>query len=523
MASSTTQDTNNKVVISNQEITSRKWKLDSLFKFLSGIIYGVFFGLLPASFKFGTRRTPTDPSVMEICSIIGLLVIGIFSLILLFWLFKGDIKKRHPISYFVLHLFNSIFLTVGILLSVILYPNHDDISRYFIFAVSYGGWAIVMAVMATIIMGNYKKQFPLSWSRVPFAFFTFIFLGAIEVLIFLSGFNSGSNNINVLNDIKGILFQLGALVSFIISVSIFGFGIAFIKRFRDVLLGERTDNEIDTIKDWESARVSSIIIASVVIMVYSFAIMWSDIRWDMLTNLLSSPLYIEIAIDLVMIIPYIVLILVIRNFNAKKSKKGFVISRIFKTIDNGLLLDVFAWIIVVKSALIQGAVIANENALGTSSIDQRALMLLLTFLSVAILYSFSILVQINIPNLRNTAVSIFTVAFNIILVLFAIMFAGYLQSKEAISKYTFVLMSLFVLIGISISLTIKILMIAKIFKVRWTKQKTFNRSYLVADEIDQKNSFLSKENDELLDASDDEDEEEDIFVNEKESIESVRR
>lgn len=482
-----------RVVVSNQEIVSRRWKYDSIFKLLAGIIYGFFFGMLPATYNIGIKRDPSNPDIIELTSIIGMLVIGIFSLIVIFWLFRGDIKKKYTTSYVVAHFINAILLSVGILVATILYPNYTDPNRYFIFAVSYASWGLLISIYLISLFSLYRKQFPLSWAKISFAVISLFLIGLIEGGIYLTHLDLG---IASSTETEDLLFQILTLLLLVISVCVFGFGIAFIKRYRDVLLGERTDNEIDAIQDWESARVSSIIIASVIVLVYAASLIWSNIGvvLDWTSRLMSTPIYIELAIDILLLIPYIIVISSIRFYNFKKSKKGFNITKIFKSIDNGLMLDVFAWIVLVKETLLQGILLSNTNVLGASNSDQKSLMLILSFGTLMLLYGFSVLIQANVPNLRNTTISIWTILFNIILALFAIIFAGYLQSSTTISNYMYLLFGLFMLIGLSISLIVKILMISRIFKSRMSNNQIIDRNYLIIEQNNQKSSFINFDN-----------------------------
>ena len=469
-----------KVVVSNQEITTRRWKLDSLFKVLAGIIYGFFFGMLPATFLFNNSfESDYNPPVREICAIVGLLAIGMFVVFMIFWTFKGDIKKQHPWAYAFTHLFNAILLSVGILVTTIMYPDSDEWKRYMVLAISYGGWAIIMSIYLIIVLAVNKHQFPLSWSRTVFTVLSFVFAGLVEVFVFLAA----DANLHVQVKDQSILYEVLALVSFIIALVVFGFGLSFIKRFRDVLLGERTDYEIETIRDWESSRVFALIMGAALIITYAAALI---IKWDNVK--LGTASIVEIVIDAVLLLPYIIIVSKIKIDNIQNSRRGIIVSKTFKTIDNGLLLDVFGWIIVIKSALIQGIALNSDFNIEKT---EQVLMLVITFASLLVLYAFNTIIQVNVPNLRNTAITIPTLSFAAILGVFVILFACYLQAQpDSISNYVFLFMPIIIVIGMSISLIIKICMIAKIFKVNWTKSQSPDKSHLIVEEINQESEFI---------------------------------
>lgn len=484
----TTSPNKQRAIVSRQEITSRKWKFDSLFRVIVGIVYGFFFGILPASFNFGPSRSIVEPDPYDVSSIISLFFIGVLSVVLIFWLFRGDIKKRHPISYVMLHLINSLLLSVGILVATIMYPDFKSSDRYFVLAASYGGWALFMMVLVTAVIGKYKKQFPLSWSRNWYVVASFFFMGLIQAIIF------ASKTILVQLDMPETAFiiQFGWLIALVIAISIFGFGIAFIKRYRDVLLGEKTDNEIDAIQDWNNARILSLIVSSIIIITYSFSLIWDDIVGSNLGNWISIPFYIELGVDLVLLISYVLLLTIIKVKNLRHSRNIILNFKIFKAIDNGLLLDFLAWIVIVKSVLLQGTIAGTDFF---ASLDQlRPIMLVMTFATIMALYAFSILIQINIPNLRNTSISIATLFFAIVLAIFSIFFAVYLQAGSLMSKFVPVLLPFIILLGTSISLIIKISMIAKIFRANNPKYaQAANKSQLLYEAENDTNNFINKE------------------------------
>ncbi len=490
-----------KVAISNQEITTRKWKFDSIFKFISGIIYGFFFGMLPATFIFNSSIDASDPDKFEISMIISLLVIGILSITLIFWAFKGDIKKKHPIAYWITHLLNSIALSAGVLVATLLQPDTIDklgnISedRFLIFGASYAGYALFMIIVSFITLFMYRRQFPLSWSRYSFVAFSLLFAGIGTFLIYLA---VPAQNASSASDNSVTLFLVLAFVSLIISVLILGLGLAFIKRFRDVLLGERTEYEIDTIRDWESSRVLSIIMTAAMIATFTGAIILQAT-----SNMFDSndliPLYIEAGIDALFVLPYIIIVSIIKVKSIKNAHKNTIASKIFKTIDNGLMLDVFAWIIAIKSIILQGVIVSlgDTNTMWNATNEFKSLLLIIGFGSLILLYGFTTIIQLNVPNLRNTAITIPTIAFAIITALFVVLFSGFLykpgqSDKSSISNWVFVFMPLVITIGISISLIIKICIVAKIFKTEWKEPVVIDNSDIAKEQAQETNDFIGE-------------------------------
>lgn len=491
-----------KFVVSNQEVTTRKWKFNSIFKFITGIIYGFFFGLLPASFIFNTSIEPSNPNKNEVNAIISLFFIGILSIVLIFWAFRGDIKKKKPTTYWICHLLNSLLLSVGIMLVTILEPNTVgevqplNENRFLILAISYLGYAMLMMLVLFISMFKNRREFPLSWSRYGFTAFTLLFLGVSESLNLLS-----VQQANIESNSSSFLFLILSIISIVIATMIYGLGISYIRRFRDILLGERTEYEIDSIRDWESSRVMAIIMASAMIITFTASIIFKNASGLFNENNDLIPLYIEVCVDFVLVIPYLILIAIIKVNNIKNYHLNIAKNKIFKTIDNGLMIDAITWIIIIKAIILEGLFI-SENPVWAAQNNFKSLLILISFVSLMLLYGISTLIQLNTPNLRNTLISVPTIASTIILGIFVILFSGYLYvnvNAVQMSKWIFVLMPLIPAIGISISFITKICIVAKIFKVEWKEpeEQQQNEELEEQQQNDEDNHFMNSKSEEV--------------------------
>ena len=170
-----------------------------------------------------------------------------------------------------------------------------------------------------------------------------------------------------------------------------------------------------------------------------------------------------------------------------------------KTIDNGLMLDVFAWIIAIKSIILQGVIVSlgDTNTMWNATNEFKSLLLIIGFGSLILLYGFTTIIQLNVPNLRNTAITIPTIAFAIITALFVVLFSGFLykpgqSDKSSISNWVFVFMPLVITIGISISLIIKICIVAKIFKTEWKEPVVIDNSDIAKEQAQETNDFIGE-------------------------------
>lgn len=457
--------------VSNKEITTGKWKTNLILKVFIGIFYGVFFGFLPISLSL----TQSSSLILtETVSMINLIVVSVLSLGIIFWLFKGDVKKKYIVTYSLIQIINSFLLVVALVTTTVLYPLQSDIKRYFVLSVSIFSWSIIMVFIILFVFLKIRKKYPLSGSKTPYAIISFILLGLIEPFIYLARraelLNSSNGEFGIFLLISGILC--------VFSIVIFFFGMTFVKRYRDVLLGDRTEYEIDSISNWESAKIFSLITSASGIFTYSLILFLNNKK----SLSLNLPLYIELIIDFLLVVAYLSLILVMKF---KYSKKSFYFSRIFKSIDNSLMMDLLVWIIVAKTTLLQGFYL-NNNSLG---LNTKTILLLISSISIIIIYGFSTIVSFNVPNLRNTATTLPILLFAIVLGLFIVFFGGYLQKDQVVSKYIYLFMPLILLIGLSISLIIKIGIVSKIFKVKWVDKTSVYDELLIKEQLDQEISI----------------------------------
>lgn len=444
------------VATSKKETTEAKWKLDSLFKILSYVLYGFFFGLLPSTFKFSPDSTKYS---VEISSVVAMLGVAIMSIAIIYWTFKGDIRRYSPLSYYITHSLNAVLLTIGLLwISFMPISNINDLEtikqRQFIMAITSIIWAVGLSLIIFVQMFRIRTLFPLSWSRIGFSWATLIINGFIHLFIFLAA----TSDYNGKTDNKTILLIL-SMILFVIGFILFIFALSYIKVYRDVLLGERTSFEIQAINDWESAKVLAIVSSIVASITFIVSLLLGrEVQ-------INAIIYLEAAINALFVLFYFIVLLNVRLQSKKLDKKQSKFVKMFKSIDHILLLETIIWIIVIKTTLIQGFYAGKVE-------DNPSFLyigLAISFASIALIYVLTVLFSVNIPNLRNTIISISSICGTIILGLFTLVFTTNFRLVELpLTSWLPLFMSLSLLIGISISLIVRVLTISKIFKSKYT-------------------------------------------------------
>lgn len=443
-------------VVSTKSIQAPKSKFEIFFKLISYIFYGFLFGMLAASFKFADT---SEQIQVETSSVIAVFAISFLSIAVIYWTFKGDIRRYIPVNYYLVHLLNAILLVLGVFI-ISWFPigngtqaqiKDNIVERQFIVMISMFVWAIVMSLMIIISFARVKKLFPLSWTKIGYTSLILMLFAFTNLFIFLAAINYRDDKTDASTIMQVVGFSI-YLVSFILFV----LGITYIKVYRDILLGERTDYEIQTIRDWDNVKVLSLISSSIAVITFIIIIFWDQ------TIKLNSVVYAELIVDVIFVLSYLFVIIVSWK-NAKDSSSKGRFTQAFKSIDSIMLLEVIAWIILMKTAIIQGGLISAQG----DNVNNEDLFIsgAIAYASIIILYLIATIFNVQTPNLKNSSISIATIVGAIFLESVVLAFVS---EYDVISHPVW--LSLFMvfplLLGISISLIIRVWMVGKIFKGR---------------------------------------------------------
>ena len=454
--------------VSPHRVEAKSWRFDAFFKVLSYILYGFLFGLFPASFKFAKMPFAT-PNAVEVSGIMAVMGVTILSIVLIFWIFKGDIRQHLRSGYWFLHIFNALLLTVGVL-TISFFPiggataaeqantNQNILMRQAILLATTMGHVFLLAITIGVLFSRYKKLFPLTWSRIGFTQAALILAGTTNVLIWLAA----GAQLNSEPNIKEMLL-IAALTVYVLAFILFIFALAYIRIYRDILLGERTDAEIETIQNWESAKTMALIASATAAVTFIVASYWDKV---FATGLL---LWVEVAIDAFLLLSYLLPVLIVRlrerNQTIKATSKIF---RVFKSIDNVFLVEVLIWLVLAKAAIIEGVFITTfeqNQAIEPSQIAILYLVALVAFVTVVLLAIINPLLGIITPNIKNMWLSIITVCAAFLLVVLTIVFTTlFSPSANDNPAYLAPFMLLILLTGLSIALIIRIVMMGQIFR-----------------------------------------------------------
>ena len=468
--------------VSTYQVVSKHWKLEPLFKLLSYIFYGFLFGMLPASFKFAKIPVGT-PNAVEVSGVVAILGLSVLSISVIFWLFKGDIKRHMPIIHYGLHIFNAILLVMGIFI-INFFPIGGDtlvstvnaaeriILRQFILMVLSISHAVLLAIALAFIFRAYKKLFPLSWSRIGFAQAVVIIASLTNIFIWLASRATLAGEF----ENQFVLLMMGLMI-YVLAFIIFVFALSYIKVYRDILLGERTDWEIESINNWENAKSLALIASAMAAITFIVASFWTQgFSFDLMV-------IVEVTLDVILFTTYASMAFIAKHQERKQikhpTKPGRFI-KIFKSIDNILLVEVMIWIVLIKTTVIEGMMIANMTdvqQLQPNAIATLYLNALIAFAFVILLSIIGPLLAINIPNIKNMWVSILSIAGAILLSIFTIVFTTVFNANTTDNPVYLPLFMLLTFVGaLSIALVIRIIMVSKIFKPQ-------NR--LLLDQLDQ--------------------------------------
>lgn len=501
------------LMVSDHQINSKPWRWEPVFKVISYVLYGFLFGMLPASFKLSKAPSQVAVNPVEVSGIIAVLGISCLSITLVFWIFKGEVKRHMAWGYHSLHIFNAISLLMGVIIINFFPIATSDVQtsdlyrninlRQIILASAMLVHVILISAGISIFFYHYKKLFPLTWSRICFAQGTLILSGFTNLLVFMAGLAQANEE---KDNMQMLLFV--SLFIFVLAFILFIFALAYIRVYRDILLGERTDLEIETINNWENAKSLALIGSSVAAVTFIIASYWNKVFL-----IPGALVWVDFAINLVLFGIYLSMLIVAKiqqrkQLNAPMGKYRFL--KMFKSIDNIFLLEVIIWTILAKSIIIEGVMISNAgSSIDSALISSLYLNSLICFIFVFLLYILGPIFALDVPNIKNMWISLSTIISGALLVILTIVFTNIFSSVSSNAENP-VFLPIFMLItlscGMSISLILRTIMVGQIFRPEFkvskinhhaskTKQINFDQS---DDETNQEEQLASESDQEAI-------------------------
>ena len=467
------------LMVSDHQINSKPWRWEPVFKIISYILYGFLFGMLPAAFKLSKAPASVSANPVEISGIVAVLGVSCLSITLVFWIFKGDVKRHMAWGYYSLHIFNAISLLIGVII-INFFPIstadgqisglYQNISlRQIILASAMLVHVILISAGISIFFYHYKKLFPLTWSRICFAQGTLILAGFTNLFVFMAAMaqtNEEHDNMQML------LFV--ALFVFVLAFILFIFALAYIRVYRDILLGERTDLEIETINNWENAKSLALIGSSVAAVTFIVASYWNKVF-----SVPGIMVWVDLVLNIALFSTYLSMVIVAKlqqrkQASAPAGKYRFL--KVFKSIDNIFLLEVTIWTILAKSIIIEGAMMSSVgSSVDSGLISNLYLNSLICFVFIFLLYILGPIFALDIPNIKNMWISLATIISGALLVILTIVFTNIFSSNGASNAENPVHLPIFMLItltcGMSVSLILRTIMVGQIFRPEFTVAK----------------------------------------------------
>ena len=108
-------ETNKGYIIENKDILMRRFRWDNYLKGFSYFMYALFVSLLSLSFLFSNAQTTTFKYLDFINIFIGLFAV-LYSMGIIAWIYRGALKKLFTLNYYVVHVINSIMLSIIVII-----------------------------------------------------------------------------------------------------------------------------------------------------------------------------------------------------------------------------------------------------------------------------------------------------------------------------------------------------------------------------------------------------------------------
>lgn len=464
----------------NKDILTKKVRWDRYLKSASYLMYSIFVALLSLSIIF-SHANDLEPSALSpwtitidlISVFIGLFTL-LFSIWLISWVYKGTTKKLFINNYYIMHFVNSLVLmSIFIVLSLPMFAydtsplidanKNVEIrqTRSLIFAIGLCIWGAIAILGLLINTYRMKNTFPTVWLKVKLSLISILIFPIISLISWISS-NPKTNGAELFLWIELIIFILGFLyIAFIFS---------YIKSFKELLLSDKTEQEIQKIDIFRNVSFLMILTSSVAAISFGiFKIIPLELSNWVTIDILPV---ISIAIDAIILILYLTIIILSKKRKMNKNK--------LTTIDNSMLMEFLTWFLLLQT-IICVAIPESLNLFGYVSFS-------VCFLVIFIINISTILLGVNFPNIKNTTSTILNIM-SALAILAMVLYQSTFKPLAAPSifeaKYILVLMLLPVIIASSISIGIKIITYSKI---------TNNNDGLIEEDIQEVKKNSKKNN-----------------------------
>ncbi|MGL6125291.1 MAG: hypothetical protein ACRC1F_02240 [Metamycoplasmataceae bacterium] len=441
-------------ITQNKDILTKKIRWDNYLKGLSYFMYSLFIALLSLSFLLTGARDLGDKNFQYldlVNTFIGLFAV-LISIGVISWIYKGSLKKLFTVNYYWVHLVNALILSaISITTSIFSYPVNGTLQEIndattihtLIFGLGILLWFIIGGGFLLFNIYKLKGSFPVSWLKVKLSLLTLAILPILAIISWAA---------SMMPDMKMIflIIQLGVFVAGFLYTA---FAFTYVKSFKELILSDKTDQEIQKIDLFRNISFLMILIPALTLTVLGInkALpiigIWSNNTIEILSM-------ISIIFDAIILIAYLIVIITFKRMskNGKESK-----SKLLTSIDNSILMDFISWFLLVKTIVIVGL---------SKGVDISIFMSLSScFLAIFIINISTIVIGVNFPNIKNTSSTIINVisAMAILgMALFQSTFPAEAASNIFDSAEIIILTILPALIGSSINLGVKILSFTKI-------------------------------------------------------------
>lgn len=453
-------------ITQNKDILTKKIRWDRYLKSGSYLMYSIFIALLSVSILLSGANVlaPWNISIDLISIFIGLTAM-LFSIGLISWIYKGTMKKLFVYNYYIMHFINALMLMIiVIVLSLpifaykVEYINENPIfdikdvyimreTRSLVFGVGFISWSVIGAVGLLVNTFRLKGTFPAVWLKVKLSLIA-IFIFPLIAMISWVASNPNQGSIDLFLWIELLIFALGVLyITFIYS---------YIKSFKELLLSDKTEQEIQKIDIFRNVSFLMILMSSTILVSIGFIKVipiWP--QWGSGTMEITS--IISTVIDGIVLIAYLVIIIFAKHNKGKKQLNKL------STIDNLIIMDFFKWFLLVKTIVLISVVATIGESLNLSAY----MCLSSNFIAIFIINISTILLGVNFPNIKNTVSTIVTTISSLI-ILAMVLFQTTINSGAAAnifeSSWSVILLMSPAVIASSINLGIKIMSYSKIKK-----------------------------------------------------------
>ncbi|MGL4343526.1 MAG: hypothetical protein ACRCRZ_03100 [Metamycoplasmataceae bacterium] len=460
-------------IVDNRDLLSKNPRWEKYLRVLIFALYSAFFAIIPSIFIFSNVSLSTQSiNLSEIIMIFTVLVLGIFSIYAIYWIFGDSFRRVFWKKYYIIHLINSLLLSlVVIMMSIPLWKlidpsgltiEQDILERLQYYLIFLGVWAFSFLASLSYVVLSVRKRFPINFLKFKFiTFITFLFFSIAILAFVLANLIVQQGSATNL----GLIFEIIIIAIAVLSIILIVFSYIYVKLFKDTILANKTEKEIRQI---ENTKLLTFLLKSSIfagLLIFGIALLSKIPSINSSINWISI---VEISIDAIFVVGFGTVIFLQKKATLKQKRSTIPF---INSLDSILFFKLVTWSIAIKALVLSTVVISS-----TTNFEQNEsiILLLASSASILIILFMCSMFNINFPNIKNLSGLIINLVTFVVLFVSIIIVISWFGTYQFDGNIHFI--AVFVLLEVAIGMTVEL------FVQLFSTKKFFNKDNKIKKE-----------------------------------------